>query len=421
MNQSALRSLFLFLLFLSISSHASANEYSLSEAEQRFLACNLQLVAERYTVDKAEAQILQAKLFDNPSLSFEQNVYNRINKKYFDFGPEGETAVSIEQLIYIAGQRNNRIHLERVNKEMALYQFEEVLRTLRSELRSTFIELYYTQKNARVYEYEIGSLQRILEGLEQQHQKGNISLFEKTRIQALLLSLQQEHNSLDNQITALEGKIKLMLALKQNDPLQIQFNDSLLTQITLDRIPYAELQNTLPERPDLKLADTGIRLSQQDIKLQKSLAFPEVRLTGSYDKAGNFINNYFSIGMNLTLPVFNRNQGNLKAARIQEKQNSSLRDLNLQQAEQELYTGYSRLSKALDLYHSTSSDLESNFEKLITGVNENYRKRTINLLEFIDYYQTYKETCLQFHEIKKNVFLATEELNTICSRNLFNY
>lgn len=46
--------------------------------EQRFLKCNLSLLAERYNVDIAQARLLQAGLFDNPVISFEQNVYNRL-------------------------------------------------------------------------------------------------------------------------------------------------------------------------------------------------------------------------------------------------------------------------------------------------------------------------------------------------------
>ena len=40
-------------------------------------------------------------------VSLEQNVYNRLNGRYFDFGKQGETIVEVEQLIYIAGQRTN--------------------------------------------------------------------------------------------------------------------------------------------------------------------------------------------------------------------------------------------------------------------------------------------------------------------------
>ena len=87
----------------------------------------------------------------------------------------------------------------------------------------------------------------------------------------------------------------------------------------------------------------------------------------------------------------------------------------------ELFTAYASLEKAIQLYQSTNMDLEHNFEKLITGVNENFSKRNISLLEFIDYYDSYKETCIQLHEIKQSVFLAIENLNTVVGQNILNY
>ena len=187
---------------------------NLQEAGQRFSTCNLELIAERYNIDMAEAEVIQARLFENPVISLEQNVYNRLNGKYFDMGREGEAVVEVEQLIYIAGQRNKRVRVEKLNKEMAVYQFEEVLRTLRSELNTKFIELYYTEKSLSVYDKEIDYLQRLLEVMKEQNEKGNISLLEKSRIQALLLSLQQERNEISNRVISLQGDMKLLLGLK---------------------------------------------------------------------------------------------------------------------------------------------------------------------------------------------------------------
>ena len=119
----------------------------LEESEQRFSEHNLEVIAERYNIDIAEAQVVQAKLFENPVVSLEQNVYNRLNGHYFDFGNKGETIVEVEQLDLYRRQRNKRVRLEKIHKEMALYQFEEVLRTLRSELKEKFVTLYFTRKS----------------------------------------------------------------------------------------------------------------------------------------------------------------------------------------------------------------------------------------------------------------------------------
>ena len=96
------RPVLLILLMIHVWSGAAqegAVRLSLDDALERFAACNLSLIAERYNMDMAEAQVVQAKLFENPVISLEQNIYNRNNGKYFDLGKEGEAVVEIEQMI----------------------------------------------------------------------------------------------------------------------------------------------------------------------------------------------------------------------------------------------------------------------------------------------------------------------------------
>lgn len=413
--------LLLFLSLLFSGAKASVVSLSLKESEQRFSEHNLEVIAERYNIDIAEAQVVQAKLFENPVVSLEQNVYNRLNGRYFDFGKQGETIVEVEQLIYIAGQRNKRVRLEKINKEMALYQFEEVLRTLRSELKEKFIALYFTQKSQSIYDREIDSLAHLLVVLKEQNEKGNVSLLEKSRIEALLLSLRQERNDIANQVISLQGDMRLLLGISGNDTFEPIFDESVLNQIDMDSVPFSELTSLLYERPDLKLAQASVKASEADVRLQRSLAFPEVSVKGTYDKAGNFINDYWAIGLSVSLPIFNRNQGNIRAAKISVAQKAHKEEYARRQAENELFTSYARLEKAIQLYRSSNYGLEKDLALIIKGVNSNFQKRNISLLEFIDYYETYKTTCLQLYQTQKEVLLALEEVNTVTGSHVFNY
>lgn len=412
--------LFLFFACIMIGL-LQAQSLTLKEAEQLFLKQNLSLIAARYDIDMAQAQVLQARLFQNPVISLEQNVYNRLNGKYFDLGKEGESAVEIEQVISIAGQRNNRIRLEKINKEMAEYQFEEVMRTLHSELNEKFVETYFLTKSLSVYEKEITSLKNLLEGMKLQQQKGNISLLETSRLEAMLLSLKKERNEQENNLATSRGELNLLLNLPTTRQSELILDENILKQLDLSHIPYADLTAKMSERPDLKMARTGIRASQRNLKLQKSLAFPEVSVKGNYDRAGNFINNYFAVGVSLSVPIFNRNQGNIKSAHIEILKAGKEQDYAMEKANMELYTAYFQLEKAVQLYQSIDSNLEQNFEKLITGVNETFRKRSISLLEFIDYYESYKETCIQLYDTRKDLLLAMENLNRVVGQNVFTY
>ena len=414
---------FLFLLFLLLAGKMCAQQVAgtltLKEAEQRFLERNLSLIAERYNIDMAQAQVLQAKLFENPVISLEQNVYNRLNGKYFDFGKEGEAVVEIEQVIHLAGQRNKQVRLEKINKEIAEYQFEEVMRTLRQELNEKFVEVYFLSKSIAIYEKEVNSLQALLGGMKIQQEKGNISLMEISRLESMLFSLRKEKNERENDLLTTRGELNLLLNLPEDTQVQLSLDEEVLQQLDLSQ--FADLKAIINERPDQKIARSTVNASRANLKLQKSMAFPEFSVKGNYDRVGNFINDYFAIGVSLSVPIFNRNQGNIKAARFSIQQAGVQQEYAANRADMELFTAYTSLEKATQLYQSTNMDLERNFEKLITGVNENFTRKNISLLEFIDYYDSYKETCIQLYEIKKNVFLAMENLNTVVGQNVLNY
>ena len=408
MNRVFLISFFLLLTGGICAQQATTGTLTLKEAEQRFLERNLSLIAERYNIDMAQAQVLQAKLFENPVISLEQNVYNRLNGKYFDFGKEGEMVVGIEQVIRLAGQRNKQVKLEKINKEIAEYQFEEVMRTLRQELNEKFVQVYFLSKSISIYEKEVNSLQELLAGMKLQQEKGNISL-------------KKEKNERENELLTLRGELNVLLNLPGDTMVELSLDEEVLKQLDLSQLSFADLKAMVNERPDLKIARSTVSASRANLKLQKSMAFPEFSVNGSYDRAGNFINNYFAIGVSLSVPIFNRNQGNVKAARFSIQQAGAEQENAANRADMELYTAYASLDKAVQLYQSTNMELERNFEKLIAGVNENFKKRNISLLEFIDYYDSYKETCIQLHEIKKDVFLAMENLNTTIGQTILNY
>lgn len=416
---------FLFLLFLLLAGKMCAQQVAgtltLKEAEQRFLERNLSLIAERYNIDMAQAQVLQAKLFENPVISLEQNVYNRLNGKYFDFGKEGEAVVEIEQVIHLAGQRNKQVRLEKINKEIAEYQFEEVMRTLRQELNEKFVEVYFLSKSIAIYEKEVNSLQVLLGGMKIQQEKGNISFMEISRLESMLFSLKKEKNERESDLLTTRGELNLLLNLPEDTQVQLSLDEEVLQQLDLSQLSFADLKAIINERPDQKIARSTVNASRANLKLQKSMAFPEFSVKGNYDRVGNFINDYFAIGVSLSVPIFNRNQGNIKAARFSIQQAGVQQEYAANRADMELFTAYTSLEKATQLYQSTNTDLERNFEKLITGVNENFTRKNISLLEFIDYYDSYKETCIQLYEIKKNVFLAMENLNTVVGQNVLNY
>src|SRR5476651_808629 len=85
---------------------------TLKETESQFLKNNLDLIIQHYSIDQAQAQIITARLFNNPDFSFANVLYNPKTKRFFDTSHDGgEYSAQLSQLIQTAGKRNKSIQL----------------------------------------------------------------------------------------------------------------------------------------------------------------------------------------------------------------------------------------------------------------------------------------------------------------------
>src|SRR5690606_12603137 len=79
---------------------------------------------------------------------------------------------------------------------------------------------------------------------------------------------------------------------------------------TLDELKQVAKQN----RPDFLLMQQNKTLATQFLKYQKRVVVPDVNLFVSYDQRGGAFNNQMNAGISVPLPIWNRNQGNIKSA-----------------------------------------------------------------------------------------------------------
>jgi hypothetical protein len=119
-------------------------------------------------------------------------------------------------------------------------------------------------------------------------------------------------------------------------------------------------------------------------------------------------------------PLFNRNQGNIKAYKILIKVNS-LQAQNVKKVVEEQV--YRALQKAIDadkLYQGLDKGFTGEFAHLARGVYESYVKRNIGLLDFLIFYDSYKQFIVQQNTILQNRIGALENINFLTNSNFFN-
>ncbi|KIO78243.1 cation transporter [Pedobacter lusitanus] len=411
---------------LGISGKAAAQatdtlQLSLPQAEKLFIQNNYQLIAQNYQTDQAKAEIITAKLFDNPELNVETQLYNSKTKRFFETSrTNGEYQASISQLIKLAGKRNKNIQLARTGVQLAEYQYFDLMRTLRFNLRSNFYKTYYAQQSAKLYQQQINSLQKLLSASEQQYKIGNLATKDVIRIKSLVYSLQTEYNNLENSIEDMETELKLMTNIKPDANLALVMDPAEEQAYQLDKAVYTNLLDSARNnRADLKLTQTGITYAEKALRVQKANAVPDVQFSVTYDLQGSYPNDYVGLGMHIPLPLFNRNQGEIKKAKI--AIDAGKNQLNQQEStlQNEVFNSYKSALRTEGLYKGFDKNFSSDFDKLIGEVMKNFKSRNLSLVEFMDFYDSYKQNTLQMNDLKYQRMNAKEEINYVTGTTIF--
>jgi cobalt-zinc-cadmium efflux system outer membrane protein len=401
-------------------------QLKLSDAEKIFLDSNYQLLAQRYNIDAQKALIIQARLWPNPNFSFSRGpivpIYDPSSQyPHSNFFFHSENSASLSQLILLAGKRNKQIKLAQASATLSEYQFFDLARTLKYTLRTDFFDIYYLQQSAKVYDAEIRALQQIVNAFAQQEGKGYIAEKEVVRIRAQLYSFQSEYNDLINQIDDTESELRLVLQAKPSVHIDPVPDSAGIETLDPNRFPLTALiDSAYQNRTDLKIARINTSINRLSYDYQKALAVPDLTLGISYDEQGSYANNFTSVGASIDLPFLNRNQGNIKSAKALIQNTEALEKSTVATVDENVSRSLQKAFAQDKLFRSIDPKFSGDFERLVREVLINYQRRNIGLLDFLDFYDSYKQNVLQINSIKYNRVQAFEDLNYYTGTSFFN-
>lgn len=399
---------------------ADSLKLTLPEAEQQFTQKNFFLLAQKYNIEVSKAAIIQANLLPNPTVNLEQTVIPKSTiANDVQIGAFGQRAIQIQQLIQVAGKRNKQVAVAKIGAEISEYQFSEIIRELLFQLRSSFYQIHFLEKTLIMYDEEILNISRLVGAYKKQVQKGNLPQKELIRLQSFLIILQTEESNIKTQIADNEATLRILLAENTTQFIEPVLDDSKLVSLNLSGLSLENLISTANEnRPDLKIQEASTRLATANLNLQKALAKPDVTVGYSYDRAGNYVNNYHAFTVSMGLPFFNKNQGNIKAAENQIEANKQYLAQTSNQLENEVLQAFTKAQEGENLFRKIDPNYQDGFEKLIEGVLENYQKRNLTLIEFTDFLESYKNTVSQLNTLQSNRMQAFENLNYVVGKKV---
>lgn len=414
---------FYCILFVPVSAQRATTDTlvrTLQDLERQCLTQNLNLLARQYNIDLGKAAQLQARLWMNPTLNLEQNFYNTETQAVLPLGSGGQKIVGLSQVFQLAGQRNKLFRVEALRTKMAEYAVFDLMRTLRYELRSRCYAIYYAEQNLERYKASIRSLRQTVELYKAQYQKGNVPLKDVVRLSALVFDLENEREALELELVEHQAVVRTLLGDSSGRYYHLQLSGRLFQGVRVGQYVAEQLlDSAVLNRHDLRLQHTNVEMQSANLSLQKALAVPNLEAGVLYDQAGSYVRNYTAFTLQMDLPVWNRNQGNIRAAQVLVRQGQAEVTAAEQQIWQEVQAAHGQAVQIENHFAQMDTSFFDNYDRLIAGVRENYEKKNISLIEFIDFYENYKKTMVDYTNWELKRAQAIERLNYTIASSLF--
>jgi cobalt-zinc-cadmium efflux system outer membrane protein len=292
---------------------------TLDAAIARLSQVNFGLRTKFQEIPKAQADILSAGLRANPLVfaSADGVPYGSYSQRR---PGDNSYSVVLIQPIDVNQKRKVRVVVAQQAKKVLDAQYQDAVRIEIDNLYTAFVDVLDARETTRYAKASLDGLNQVLATTEQQYAK---QIVPQTEVENAAIQRDTGELSLEQAETALrqaKRALAVLIDIPPGDADGLEIRGSIRDEAAPPP-PLDDLGRlALCVRPDVVSYRLGIRRAQEDVRLQRAERFPDVFVL--YTPYG-FRNNApvdeksatsWSIGALVSVPLFNRNQGNIRRA-----------------------------------------------------------------------------------------------------------
>lgn len=303
MSKSSGILLFAGMLAMSVQP-ASAEPVSLSDALARGQEASPRIARAKAELKAAEGRATQAGVRPNPTISAEVENFSGTGP-YRTFG-QTETTVAVSQPFELGGKRRARKAVAAAERELARISLRSAEADLSYDIIVAHAELRAAEDRAVLSQSVLARAVELARIAETLVDVGRDPPLTKLRADALLAEAKAE--SLKTMAQLMSARQKLALFIGSDDP-----ELSAVRQDILSLPALAADAQSLDER----LAAAGRDAVSARVRLAQAEGVPDITASGGVRNFRESKDTAFIVGVSIPLPVFNRNRGNIDAARAE--------------------------------------------------------------------------------------------------------
>ncbi len=411
---------FLLLLWACVWQGATAADtlrVNLHAADSIFMADNYVLLAQTMRIEREKALVIQASLYPNPIVTADFTAVDPENGKFFRLGANGQKGFQLEQLLLLGGKRKAAIDLAQSNATLAELEFQDLIRRLRFRLRSDLFAIGQQQFLLGKYNQQLALLDTLLSNFQTQVERGNLPLKDLVRLKGAYLKLNNDRAELFKHYYQAQANLQVLLSTQAL--VDFQFSEAEIARYINPKPLDELLAEMYAHRPDFRILRQERQLAEQYLRYQRALAIPDLNLFSFYDQRGGAFQNQVNIGIAMPLPLFNRNQGAIKAAECYIKEQDYRVQAFENEMRSELLNAFRLYTQTVQEYRRATTLYSEDFELTTRGMVDNFQKRNVSIVEFIDFFEAYNEVLTELVRIRIQLVASGEELNLIIGKDVY--
>jgi cobalt-zinc-cadmium efflux system outer membrane protein len=375
---------------------AQPQSFTWEQIRDKFLSTNPTLKAQAQSIESSRASEITAGLRPNPQFQNDTT----------------SATIGIYQEFEIAGKRPARLEAARLATSISKTDFADARRTLILDLRETFVAALLAKSELDFARDNLSNYQKVIDLNRVMLEQGAISRADSLRIELQMLQFQTDADDATLALKTAKATLRALVGTS-NLPQEFDIQGDLRT-VPLEK-GLAELQQlALANRPDLESVETAREKALADLRLAKANRWPNPTIGTSFLHTGNEIGgpswfqpfypkgsttNAMGIGITaISIPFFNRNQGEVAHAQSEQLRADFLAQAARNQVLQDVETAYVSFESSRERVRRYEQTYLSLAKESLDIEEFSLRNGGASILDFLDTERTYRATQLAYRQ-----------------------
>ncbi|HVX13002.1 MAG TPA: TolC family protein [Pirellulales bacterium] len=396
---------------------------TLDVAIERLVRTNPELRAKAYEIPQARADIITAGMRGNPFYFLSAGNYPYA--PYSQNRPGGNNyGVSLVQPVDVNHKREARTEAARATLSVLDLQYKDAVRLAIDGLYGAWIDVIVAREMIRYAEASMIGTQHVLDTAEVQYREGAITEPYYLRIVNQHAAAEVDLERARLQQLQARHALAAMLALPPDAAERLEVRGTIRDRAAAPPSRDELVQLALNVRPDVAAYRMGIQRARADLRVNRKEVFEDIFVIYSpyqwqnNKPVGAQSATSYSFGLLGTIPLFNRNQGDIRRAELNITQTRVALDAVARQVIAEVERAHLDYYSTLKAVERLETTILPNSERVRAGIIRLQEKGEKSHLDVYEAQREHNELVRQYRDAVISHRRAMLHLNTVVGQRV---